>query len=149
MSKNLSVRRDLLRDHVLPKLSDPVRRSPELKARLADVINAVRSQGLEGVVAKRLDSGYEPGQRSGAWRKMRINQGQEFVIGGYTHGGKHFDDLFSVTTRTASYSTPREHAMASRQLRGRNYRRDSADSRSTNAHSSICQRRAVDDGGRA
>ena len=93
MSERLNIRRDLLRDHVLPKLSDPVRRSPELNASLADVINAVRSQGLEGVVAKRLDSGYEPGQRSGAWRKMRINQGQEFVIGGYTLGAKHFDAL--------------------------------------------------------
>ena len=93
MSEHLNVRRDLLADHVLPKLDDPVRRSPELNASLADVINAVRSQGLEGVVAKRLDSAYEPGQRSGAWRKMRINQGQEFVIGGYTLGAKHFDAL--------------------------------------------------------
>jgi bifunctional non-homologous end joining protein LigD len=32
-------------------------------------------------VAKRLDSRYEPGQRSGAWQKMRLNQSQEFVIG--------------------------------------------------------------------
>ena len=29
----------------------------------------------------------------GAWHKMRINQGQEFVIGGYTVGGKSFDAL--------------------------------------------------------
>jgi bifunctional non-homologous end joining protein LigD len=36
---------------------------------------------MEGLVAKRLDSAYEPGKRSGAWRKMRINKGQEFVIG--------------------------------------------------------------------
>ena len=54
MSEHLNVRRDSLADHVLPKLDDPVRRSPELNASLADVINAVRSQGLEGVVAKRL-----------------------------------------------------------------------------------------------
>ena len=44
-------------------------------------------------MAKRLDSAYEPGSRSGAWRKMRINQGQEFVIGGYTLGGPNFDAL--------------------------------------------------------
>lgn len=30
--------------------------------------------GLEGLVAKRRDSRYEPGQRSGAWQKMRVNQ---------------------------------------------------------------------------
>jgi ATP-dependent DNA ligase len=35
------------------------------------------------VVAKRLDSTYESGRRSGAWRKVRVNQGQEMVIGGY------------------------------------------------------------------
>jgi hypothetical protein len=40
-----------------------------------------------------LNSLYEPGQRSGAWRKMRVNRGQEFVIGGYTLGGKSFDAL--------------------------------------------------------
>ena len=49
--------------------------------------------GLEGVVAKRRDSRYEPGQRPGAWLKMRVNRGQEFVIGGYTVGGATLDAL--------------------------------------------------------
>jgi bifunctional non-homologous end joining protein LigD len=53
----------------------------------------VKAQGLEGLIAKRRDSKYEPGERSGAWQKMRINQGQEFVIGGYTVGGNSFDAL--------------------------------------------------------
>jgi ATP-dependent DNA ligase len=44
-------------------------------------------------VAKRRDSLHEPGQRSGAWRKMRVNQGQEFVIGGYTPSAGSFDSL--------------------------------------------------------
>jgi ATP-dependent DNA ligase len=44
-------------------------------------------------VAKRRDSKYEPGLRSGAWQKMRVNRGQEFVIGGYTMGGATFDAL--------------------------------------------------------
>ena len=93
MSEPLGKRRDLLRKHVLPKLKDPIRESLQLNAALADVINAVRTQGLEGVVAKNLSSSYEPGRRSGAWRKMRINKGQEFVIGGYTPGPKTFDAL--------------------------------------------------------
>lgn len=127
MSEHLNVRRDLLSDHVLPKLGDPVRRSPELNASLADVINAVRSQGLEGVVAKRLDSGYEPGQRSGAWRKMRINLGQEFVIGGYTLGGKHFDALvfgyyedgnLLYAARTRNGFTPASRAELQKRFRG-------------------------------
>ena len=45
------------------------------------------------MVAKRRDSRYEPGQRSGAWQKMRVNQGQEFVIAGYTVAAKNFDAL--------------------------------------------------------
>ena len=44
-------------------------------------------------MAKRRDSLYEPGLRSGAWRKMRINQGQELVIGGYTPSASSFDAL--------------------------------------------------------
>src|ERR1700730_63991 len=54
---------------------------------------ALRSQGLEGVGAKRLGSGYEPGRRSGAWVKVRIGGDQEFVIGGYTPSPKTFDAL--------------------------------------------------------
>jgi bifunctional non-homologous end joining protein LigD len=53
----------------------------------------VKASALEGLVAKRADSRYEPGIRSGAWQKMRINRGQEFVIGGYTVGGTTFDAL--------------------------------------------------------
>jgi bifunctional non-homologous end joining protein LigD len=75
------------------KLGDPIRQCPELQASLPVLIRSVQEQGMEGLVAKRIDSAYEPGQRSGAWRKMRINQGQEFVIGGYTLGGKNFDAL--------------------------------------------------------
>jgi bifunctional non-homologous end joining protein LigD len=56
-------------------------------------VHSVKAQGLEGLVAKRGDSRYEPGERSGAWQKMRVNRGQEFVIGGYTVGGSTFDAL--------------------------------------------------------
>jgi hypothetical protein len=62
-------------------------------AALPALIQSVKAQGLEGLVAKRRDSMYEAGQRSGAWQKMRINRGQEFVIGGYTPSGKTFDAL--------------------------------------------------------
>jgi bifunctional non-homologous end joining protein LigD len=50
------------------------------------LLEATREQGLEGVVAKRLDSRYEPGRRSGAWRKLRNRRRQELVIGGWTEG---------------------------------------------------------------
>src|SRR5688572_18850890 len=61
--------------------------------KLSDLVASVKAQGLEGLVAKRRDSRYEPGMRSGAWQKMRVSRGQEFVIGGYTHGTKTFDAL--------------------------------------------------------
>jgi DNA ligase D-like protein (predicted ligase) len=57
------------------------------------MLKFVRQHGLEGVVAKRSDSVYEPGKRSGLWSKFRINLGQEFVIGGYTPGGSGFDAI--------------------------------------------------------
>jgi DNA ligase D-like protein (predicted ligase) len=91
--EKLSTRRELLDRDVLSRLHEPIRLAPRLEARLSDLIKAVRAQGLEGIVAKRLDGAYEPGQRSGAWRKMRINIGQELVIGGYTVGGRSFDAL--------------------------------------------------------
>ena len=53
----------------------------------------MREQRFEGLVTKRRDSRYEPERRSGAWQKMRVNQGQEFVIGGYTIGSSTFDAL--------------------------------------------------------
>ena len=93
MSEPLTARRALLEKKVLPKLNEPIRYSLAFDTPLPDLIAAVKAQGLEGLVAKRRDSRYEPGLRSGAWQKMRINAGQEFVIGGYTVGTSTFDAL--------------------------------------------------------
>jgi bifunctional non-homologous end joining protein LigD len=89
----LDARRAVLEAEILPHLSDPVRWSPALPGSVADLIQSVKAQGFEGLVAKRRSSRYEAGQRSGAWVKMRVNRGQEFVIGGYTVGGTAFDAL--------------------------------------------------------
>jgi bifunctional non-homologous end joining protein LigD len=51
---------------------------------------------LEGLMAKRPDSLYESGRRSGAWVKVKLTRAQEFVIGGYTPPGgsrKYFGAL--------------------------------------------------------
>lgn len=93
MREPLEMRRDLLEKKILPKLGEPVRYAAPLDASLPVLIESVKAQGLEGLVAKRLDSRYEAGLRSGAWQKMRVNRGQEFVIGGYTVGTKTFDAL--------------------------------------------------------
>ncbi|HTR88575.1 MAG TPA: non-homologous end-joining DNA ligase [Solirubrobacteraceae bacterium] len=50
------------------------------------LLKATRTQGLEGVVAKRLDSRYLPGNRGGAWLKIKHHLGQEVVIGGWSEG---------------------------------------------------------------
>ena len=89
----LEKRRELLRTKVMPRLPDTIRYSETLQASPAELIEAAREQGFEGIVAKRRDSLYEPGKRSGAWQKMRVLQSREFVIGGYTPGGRNFDGI--------------------------------------------------------
>jgi ATP-dependent DNA ligase len=67
--------------------------SDYFEASANDMLLAVRDQGLEGIVGKRRDSFYEPGKRSGAWIKHRVNLGQEFVVGGYTPGPHGLDAI--------------------------------------------------------
>jgi len=93
MAQPLVKRLELLEEHVYPQMEEPIRYSPVLEGSLEDLIQSVKVQGLEGLVAKRRNSCYEPGMRSGQWQKMRVNQGQEFVIGGYTVGGATFDAI--------------------------------------------------------
>jgi ATP-dependent DNA ligase len=57
------------------------------------MLESTAEQGLEGVVAKRKDSRYEAGKRSGAWAKYRLNRGQELVIGGYLPGSQGVDSI--------------------------------------------------------
>jgi DNA ligase D-like protein (predicted ligase) len=119
MAAALVKRRELIEKHILPNLADPIRYSPILEATLADLIRSVKEQGLEGLVAKRRDSKYEPGLRSGAWQKIRVNQGQEFVMAGYTPSLKNFDALvigyyegakLIYATRTRNGFTPASRA---------------------------------------
>ena len=81
----LETRRKLLMG-ALNTVGDPIRLSETFESAPADLVRAAKKHSLEGVIAKRKDSLYEPGKRSGAWLKYRINRGQEFVIGGYTPG---------------------------------------------------------------
>ncbi|HXC77691.1 MAG TPA: non-homologous end-joining DNA ligase [Candidatus Acidoferrum sp.] len=50
------------------------------------MLDASAKAGLEGVMAKKLDSRYEPGGRSGAWLKVKNHNRQELVIGGWLEG---------------------------------------------------------------
>ena len=50
------------------------------------VLAAAKAQGLEGVMAKRLDGAYDPGHRAGGWRKVKLLQRQELVVCGWLAG---------------------------------------------------------------
>jgi bifunctional non-homologous end joining protein LigD len=50
------------------------------------LLDAVHARGMEGLVAKRLDSPYEIGRRSATWRKLKKRRRQELVVGGWLAG---------------------------------------------------------------
>jgi bifunctional non-homologous end joining protein LigD len=71
-----------------------LRISQTLPGTAADVMEAVRAAGLEGVIAKRKDSIYQSGDRSNDWLKLKLEKQQKFVIGGYrSDGGDGVDAL--------------------------------------------------------
>jgi ATP-dependent DNA ligase len=87
----LSERRKILQSLIVPgkhlALSEVSNQSA------SEILQFVRTHGLEGVIAKRADSVYQPGQRTGLWAKHRVNLGQEFVVGGYIPGTSGIDSL--------------------------------------------------------
>lgn len=79
----LTERKEIL-ERLLHGLPDTVRFSAAIEAESSRLLNEMKRRGLEGVIAKRKDSRYEPGRRSGAWAKFKWSNEQEFVIGGFT-----------------------------------------------------------------
>lgn len=73
--------------------SPRVRVADYFETSVGTMLESAREQGLEGVVAKRKNSSYEAGKRSGAWAKFRLNSGQELVIGGYVPGAQGVDSI--------------------------------------------------------
>ncbi|QJW47130.1 DNA ligase [bacterium BFN5] len=68
-------------------LSGPHWQVPDYTVGAGDaMLAATRALGLEGIMAKRLDSAYHPGQRSGDWLKIKNVASQELVIGGWVPG---------------------------------------------------------------
>jgi bifunctional non-homologous end joining protein LigD len=76
--------RKAMLETLVAKVSSAVRFSPSIRADSARLMREMKARGLEGLIAKRRDSKYEPGRRSGAWVKFKWTNEQEFVIGGYT-----------------------------------------------------------------
>ncbi len=83
--ETLEERRELLRTLVegsSPPLSFSQAMAPTTREELAALLAAVRSAGLEGLVAKRRGSKYLPGT-SGTWRKLKFFRSQDCVIVGW------------------------------------------------------------------
>jgi bifunctional non-homologous end joining protein LigD len=60
--------------------------TPTFPGEGAALLDQARDRGMEGVIAKRLDSIYLPGTRSWAWRKVKVSRDDEFVVGGWLPG---------------------------------------------------------------
>ena len=127
MREPLDARRQMLGTQLLPSLPEPVRYAAPLDAELPLLVQSVKAHGFEGLVAKRRSSLYEPGLRTGAWMKMRVNRARPFVIGGYTRGARPFDavivgyfdgDRLIYVARTRNGFTPASRAALFRAFRG-------------------------------
>ena len=78
----LEERRDLL-ESVLANAAPPLVLSERVSGTVEQALEKARKRGLEGLLAKRCGSAYE-GRRSKAWRKLKLQAGQELAILGFT-----------------------------------------------------------------
>ena len=78
----LSERRILLKQ-LIPE-NNIIRFSENFQVSGIELFEAAKQMGLEGIMAKKSDSVYSAGNRSTNWLKIKANQRQEMVIGGYT-----------------------------------------------------------------
>ena len=78
-------RRERLEQFYRPSDS-PVELSPVLNEKIEHLLESARELGLEGVMAKRTDSRYASGQRTRTWIKIKLEQTQEVVVGGWRPG---------------------------------------------------------------
>jgi bifunctional non-homologous end joining protein LigD len=82
------------------------------------LIEAARNLRLEGVVAKRKDSIYEPGERSSAWQKIKLELQQELVVGGYRPAFNAIDALLVGYYKDRQLPTPARSRPASLRTSG-------------------------------
>jgi ATP-dependent DNA ligase len=131
----LDDRREQLRE-IVSTLTDTIRYSETFKVPLRELMRAVREHQLEGIVAKRADSHYRSGERSGEWVKWRANRSQEFVIGGYIANGDILDSLLVgyYEGRHLMYaSSIHQSSIAKRPRYSRGFRDSPVDARTRNS----------------
>jgi DNA ligase D-like protein (predicted ligase) len=104
----------------------PIGLSESIEAGPTDLMRVVKEFGFEGIVAKRRNSLYESGKRTGVWVKYKVNKSQEFVIGGYTPGhpfdalivGYYEGDKLYYVAKVRNGFVPRVRQEISRKFKG-------------------------------
>ena len=84
--KPYAERREILEDLVRPQKGSRLQVPPVFEGSLGAASETAQRLRLEGVVAKRVDSVYQPGRRALTWLKMKNHPHQEVVIGGWKPG---------------------------------------------------------------
>lgn len=102
----LTDRRRLLEEALVP--TERIQMSPLLEEQGVALFRAAGEQGLEGVVAKRLASRYEPGIRSRAWLKIKLTFDADVVVVGWMEGeGRRAGSLGSLVMAVYDQGTLR------------------------------------------
>ncbi len=78
----LTRRKEILKE-ILPK-DENIRLSENFETSATEFLEAAAKMGMEGIIAKKADSNYFPGERSKEWLKIKANKRHEVVIGGFT-----------------------------------------------------------------
>lgn len=89
----LVARRNLLKQ-IVPS-TGPIRLSEDFDVTGSELMTLAGKMGLEGILAKKVESTYLPGQRTRDWLKIKTIKQQEVIIGGYTRNEKS-SKLFSA-----------------------------------------------------
>jgi bifunctional non-homologous end joining protein LigD len=121
MSEPLVRRREILRHEVLAQLGEPIRESPVLNASLRDLITAVRAQGLEGLVAKRLervDTNLASGPAHG--KRCSSTKVKNLLSAGTPRARRTLTPSFLGTTKVLISCMRRGRETASRRHQGSN-----------------------------
>ena len=92
MQLPLSRRRARL-EAAFPKLPSVVQLSPVLTGPLKEIAARIRQYAFEGIVAKRADSIYRPGEAPGTWMKQKLQRSEDFIVAGFIPGAHGVDQL--------------------------------------------------------
>jgi len=86
IKKTYQERREILENLIPPEPGPRIQVPPIFEGDLRAALETADQLRLEGVVAKRRNSIYQPGRRTHIWLKIKLHRAQEVVIGGWREG---------------------------------------------------------------